>query len=563
MLRPAAFSAVWLIPLLVLLSTAHARAQEPVLNGSAVYQQLTRDYYLAGLWLPQPSSDPDYIYDASTSRTMQIVVIAERWSPRKWTAQWQNNIAINNDLNALTEDTRTALATFTSLLKEDLRSGDEIRIEYTPGESISEGGTQGEGTQGTGTRVLLNRETAVQTSDAGLFNLLLNTWIGKLPPSREFRQQILGMGETTLRQQHFSQLFNHPLPAERLSLFSTWQAAEKARQQAEERQRQQQLAAARALELQRQQAEQRAQEQRLREQQEQQEEAARVKQQQEEERQRQEKIQAATDEAERIVLQRDNELRNAQLYAAADQAKTLVGKTSNALGERKTAITLTREQSYYLQLLQWQLQRATAEEVVYPGWARQFSQQGLAQLDFTLQRDQQITNLRVRDSRVGTLLTQELERALKKTVATTPVPEALAGEQWPLTVYYRFTLDNQPQQEEPAPQPPSSIKAAPLNEEQQAQQMEAYQAEQREKILAAIQYPQAARILKKQGPVSAQLTITQDGALQSAEIIRPSPHRELNDALLQAIRDSAPFASFPAGVTIREQPFELTYEFRL
>merc|ERR1712000_404334 len=84
------------------------------------------------------------------------------------------------------------------------------------------------------------------------------------------------------------------------------------------------------------------------------------------------------------------------------------------LGERKTAITLTREQSYYLQLLQWQLQRATTEEVVYPGWARQFSQQGLAQLDFTLQRDQQITNLRVRDNRVGTLLTQELERALKK-----------------------------------------------------------------------------------------------------------------------------------------------------
>jgi hypothetical protein len=27
---------------------------------------------------------------------MKIKVIAKRWSPRKWKAQWQNNIAINN-----------------------------------------------------------------------------------------------------------------------------------------------------------------------------------------------------------------------------------------------------------------------------------------------------------------------------------------------------------------------------------------------------------------------------------------------------------------------------------
>ena len=201
MCRPALLTTILMM---LIAGIGSARADDLVLNGAAVFSQLSRDYYLGGLWLPQRSSSPDYITSADTARRMQLVVLAEHWSPRNWSRLWQNNIFINNESGSLPADVQQGLMRFTRLLRDDLKQGDEIRIEYQPAGN---------------TRVLLNREIVAASPGPALFNALLNTWIGQRPPSREFRRHILGEGDSAARQRYFQRLYNHPVPLSRLSLF--------------------------------------------------------------------------------------------------------------------------------------------------------------------------------------------------------------------------------------------------------------------------------------------------------------------------------------------------------
>jgi hypothetical protein len=48
-------------------------------------------------------------------------VIAKRWSARKWKAQWQNNIAINNS-EAIDAELMAQLSHFTQFPKASLKS---------------------------------------------------------------------------------------------------------------------------------------------------------------------------------------------------------------------------------------------------------------------------------------------------------------------------------------------------------------------------------------------------------------------------------------------------------
>ena len=534
MCRPALLTTILMM---LIAGIGSARADDLVLNGAAVFSQLSRDYYLGGLWLPQRSSSPDYITSADTARRMQLVVLAEHWSPRNWSRLWQNNIFINNESGSLPADVQQGLMRFTRLLRDDLKQGDEIRIEYQPAGN---------------TRVLLNREIVAASPGPALFNALLNTWIGQRPPSREFRRHILGEGDSAARQRYFQRLYNHPVPLSRLSLFSAWQAAEEAERQAQARaaaaekrrieQQRRQQRQQRALEAeQAKQAEQARQEKRRAEQ-------ARAQAAAEQQAQ-EESIQAARDAAWRRYLQRQAALEEAQRQAAENQARHLVGQTSNVLGAGKSSDTLAQEQRYYLQLLQWRLQRATRQAVEYPGWARQFGEEGQAQIDFILSRDATVTDITPRDEQVADLLLAELGRAVKQAAASTGIPDELAGDQWPLSVSYHFSLSSDEQPSDAMPEAPPWLQRKILSPLRQEELAARYQQQLREQIIAAIRYPQAARILKKQGPVGLQLTIHADGRLQSVELTHPSAHRELNDALIRAVRDSAPFDPYPDGLS--------------
>ncbi len=75
-------------------------------------------------------------------------------------------------------------------------------------------------------------------------------------------------------------------------------------------------------------------------------------------------------------------------------------------------------------------------------------------------------------------------------------------------------------------------------------------------------YPDEAADMYKEGIVSLSFVINQEGHITDLRIVRASPYIELNEAALQAVRDSAPFPKppphiFKGGVVI---PLNLTFE---
>lgn len=519
-----------------MLPLAQLRAAELVLNGSASYYHLTREYYVAGLYLPAPQQNPDAILSPDTAKRMQLVVSTERWSPRKWAQQWQNNISINNDNLSADAQVQQALMAFTQFPRDDLRRHDEITIEYQPGSN---------------TRVLLNREQVIESRGVELFNYLLNTWIGKLPPSREFRQNILQQDTSAVAEQHRHLLLTHEIPAARSGLYSGWINAERAAQQAEQ-ERQQQLA--RAAELEAEKAEQEARQQR------------------EEEARRLAEERAAREAAEKLAQQRAEQLRQAQAAAIKAQAERLAKapakntssntSTSNS-AIAKSADILAAEQDYYLQQLQWQLQRQLEADVSYPAWARQFAQEGLVEMDLELNRAGEALNLRVRDESVAKLLISEVQRAVLSAAGKIRINDGLEGQQWPLSVRYRFSLQDAAQPALAMPQPPKSLQVQPAVAAQQTPLRQSYEDAQRERILSSVEYPKAAQILKKKGLVELQVEILRDGTLGEIEDLSNHRHRELTQALINAVKQSAPFPPLPAGLSDNRLKLNVSHDFKL
>lgn len=183
-LKPYRLSFAPLKNLLMLLglitSSTFAQAQgnaheQLTLNGLAAHWALGREYYIGSLYLPEKSNDPEAILAMNGLKRMEFKVTNEKWSPRRFAQMWNQAILINNkpeDLNAVSD----AIIAFTGLAKDDLIYGDHILIDYTPGE---------------GSKISLNGSVMFATRHDSFFTLLLNTWVGRRPPSSDFKTAIL------------------------------------------------------------------------------------------------------------------------------------------------------------------------------------------------------------------------------------------------------------------------------------------------------------------------------------------------------------------------------------
>lgn len=509
------------------LFTARLQADELVLNGSATFSQLTRDYYIAGLYLSQPSDSPDTILASQANQEMRLLIRA-RWTPRKWRKMWQANISINNATLPNNPASREALMAFIDLPETPLQQDDMVRIQVSAG----------------GTRVYLNNELAIRAPSRDLFGYLLNTWIGKLPPSREFRSQILGQGNDPILAQ---QLNTHQVPADRKQLISGWQQQKRERLQAAK--------AARLAEQQR--LEQEAQEQQRQEQQ-------RLQQQQEEQRRQQQAERKQRLAAEKQRKAQQQKLSRQQLAEQKKQQQQRAAQQRAAKQQQQ----LAEQQSYYQQLYGWQLQQALEQEVRYPPWARQFQQQGSVSQTVTLSSGGEITAMQsaaVVDGETE-LLNEELKRAIRAVSSKVQPPKGLKNAPWQYTLKYRFSLSDSPQPASARPDMPASLaqqaKQAAAVRKQQASQMtvEMYQQQVRDKVAAAVEYPKAAVVLKKQGQVSYLLTLDGNGKISTLEKQTSSRHHELNIALKKAIEHSAPFGTVPGGQTTE---LTISHDFKL
>lgn len=166
----------------LLASQIHAEQlnSEPLaLNGSAVHTDLQLDYYYAALFSEANTPEPDELL-AHKNLRMELTVLVDEWSKRRFNQYWNQSIAINNldsDYDSHSDD----LVEFSQLLKGQLIRGDRVIIEKEAEK---------------GTRVSINGVMLMESKSEQLFSLFANIWIGQRPPSTVFKSSILGIEST-------------------------------------------------------------------------------------------------------------------------------------------------------------------------------------------------------------------------------------------------------------------------------------------------------------------------------------------------------------------------------
>lgn len=90
-----------------------------------------------------------------------------------------------------------------------------------------------------------------------------------------------------------------------------------------------------------------------------------------------------------------------------------------------------------------------------------------------------------------------------------------------------------------------------------------YRARIRQAVDAHKHYPRMARRLGTEGRVVVAFTIEADGRLAGVRVVESSGSALLDEAALEAVRKTAPFPPFPAGIERRRWSFTLPLSFSL
>ena len=167
-----------LILLLFGLFSGSVLADALLMNGLASHKELNKDVFIGAVFTEQLSQSPDDLLNQSGNKRMELRVTAKRLSVRRLGALWVEGMAINNPTSLLTSQAKN-MAKFTSLIKRSLKAGDNLVIlGHKKGSSIS-----------------LNGVELGNISSPDFFNMALRTWIGSVPLSSDFRNNLLTAGE--------------------------------------------------------------------------------------------------------------------------------------------------------------------------------------------------------------------------------------------------------------------------------------------------------------------------------------------------------------------------------
>ncbi len=332
-----------------------------------------------------------------------------RWSPRAWTKQWQDNIAINNELPH--EALQEKLGSFTTILKGNLLAGDLILIDYE---------------SSLGTQVFINQQRVLVSSDMALFNALLATWIGNLPPSRNFKNRILSLAIDKQAIADTQNLYRTQVSEKRINDIKLWlfTPEQLIKIEAEKRQKAQRLLFIKAQ----QQALKETQKLALAA-----EKLALAAEKVALEAQAQHRIKIKKEQAKQLLM--------AQQQRQAQQiANTLKREKQMAYAKLKNDKESKLENSYYKNLYIWQLQTAIRDKISYPAWAREFNQEAIIDVSFTINSKGKVIEIEADEDKAPKLLIGEVVKSIESTSGKITPPKKLKGSSWKVSVNHSFNL---------------------------------------------------------------------------------------------------------------------------
>ncbi|MGQ9425459.1 TonB family protein [Gilvimarinus sp. F26214L] len=152
---------------------------EPLLNGLAVNTEFGKERFIAALYADDLTTNAQTMLDSTRYRRMELKVTAPSLSARSVNSMWVEGMAINNPGSAL-EAEADNLAKLNNMIRRRLREGDVLTFDAPPGEGMA---------------VSLNGVRLGTINSPNFFTMVLRTWIGSIPLSSDFKDNLLAAGD--------------------------------------------------------------------------------------------------------------------------------------------------------------------------------------------------------------------------------------------------------------------------------------------------------------------------------------------------------------------------------
>lgn len=153
--------------------TAQVGDQTLVLNGLGLRKKAIFKVYVGGLYLPQKSTDGDAVLAADEPRRL-VMEFVRGVGASSLTGAWDDCLK-NNTPDAGT-DVKKGFATLNGWMA-DVENEDRLVFTYVPG---------------TGTTVTVKGEEKGTIEGKPFADALFACWIGRVPPSDDFKEGLLG-----------------------------------------------------------------------------------------------------------------------------------------------------------------------------------------------------------------------------------------------------------------------------------------------------------------------------------------------------------------------------------
>ena len=157
------------IAVLLFCSSAYS---ELSLNGSAILKDLGKQQFVAGLFVDTLQNNANTIQLEDAPKHMEVRILSN-YSKRRWINLWMQSISINNDRESFSGSAQEVIDIMQAP-KSAPQKGDIIKYIYHPKHGAS---------------MRFNGTELISNYPKNIFNILLKTWIGPIPPYATFKNQ--------------------------------------------------------------------------------------------------------------------------------------------------------------------------------------------------------------------------------------------------------------------------------------------------------------------------------------------------------------------------------------
>lgn len=145
------------------------------LNGAGVRSKFFVDVYVGALYLNKTTHDAIQALENTGAKSMQMVMLYKEVDAGKITQGWVEGIQDNLG-KAEQSNIADRLKKFNALFP-DLRAGDRVSMDFTPGQ---------------GTTLKINQKPLGTIKGADFFTALLSVWLGPEPVHKNLKSGLLG-----------------------------------------------------------------------------------------------------------------------------------------------------------------------------------------------------------------------------------------------------------------------------------------------------------------------------------------------------------------------------------